>query len=75
MDHDKTAHFAAFLKAFNGKDVASTEALMTTDFVRIFCEGPDSLDGRILRGATAACAAVVEQSEQRKVLINFTESQ
>ncbi|MFP6725574.1 MAG: hypothetical protein VCB63_01885 [Alphaproteobacteria bacterium] len=75
MNHDKTAHLAAFSKAFNGNDVASTEALMTADFVRIFYEGPDNLDGRILRGATAACAAVVERSELLKVPIHFTESQ
>jgi len=48
---------------------------MTADYVRIFYEGPDSLDGRILRGATAVCTAVVERSKQLKVLIHFTESQ
>ena len=75
MNHDKTPHLAAFSKAFNSNDVASTETLMTAEFVRIFYEGPDSLDDCILRGATAACAAVVDRSEQLKVLIHFTESQ
>ena len=75
MDHDKTAHLAAFSKASKGNDVASTEALMSADFVRIFYERPDSLDGQILRGATAACATVLERSEQLKVLIHFTESE
>ena len=75
MNHDKTAHLAAFSKAFNINDVASTETLMTAELVQIFYEGPDSLDDRILRGATAACAAVVDRSEQLKVLIHFTESQ
>ena len=75
MNHDKTARLAAFLKAFNGNDVASTEAVATADFVRIFCKGPLSLGGRVPRGVTAACAAVVEPSEQLKVLIHFTESQ
>ena len=75
MNHDKTAHLAAFSKAFNINDVASTETLMTAEFVQIFYEGPGSLDGRIQRGATAACAAVVERFEQLKVLIHFTESQ
>ena len=55
--HDKTAHLAAFSKAFNGNDVAATAALVTEDFVWIFYEGPDSPDGRVLRGAAAACAA------------------
>ena len=75
MNHDKTAHLAAFSKAFNINDVASTETLMTAELVQIFYEGPDSLDDRILRGATAACAAVVDRSEQLKVLTHFTESQ
>ncbi len=75
MDHDKAAHLAAFSKAFNGNDVASTEALVTADFVWIFYEGPDSPNGRILRGAAAACAAVVERSELLKVPIHFSESQ
>ena len=75
MDHDKTAHLAAFSKAFNGNDMASTEALTTSEFVQIFYEGPDCLDGRILRGATAACAAVVDRPKQLKALIHFTGSQ
>ena len=75
MNHDKTAHLEAFSQAFNSNDVASTETLMTAEFVRIFYEGSDSLDSRIQRGTTAACAAVVEPSEQLKVLIHFTESQ
>ena len=75
MNHDKTARLAAFSKAFNGNDVASTEAVVTADFVRIFYKGPHSLGGRVPRGATATCAAVVEPSEQLKVLIHLTESQ
>ena len=74
MNHDKTAHLAAFSKAFNSNDVASIGTLMTAEFVLIFYERPDSLDGRIQRGATAACAAVVERSKQLKVLIHFIDS-
>ena len=73
--HDKTAHLAAFSKAFNGNDVAATAALVTEDFVWIFYEGPDSPDGRVWRGAAAACAAVVERSGQLKTPIRFTEAE
>ena len=48
---------------------------MTAEFVQIFYEAPDSLDDCILRGATAACAAVVDRSEKLKVLNHFTASQ
>lgn len=72
-EQDKTACLAAFSKAFNGNDVAATAAMVTDDFVWVFYEGPDSPDGRILRGPAAACAAVVERSEQLKVPIRFIE--
>ena len=75
MDHDKTAHLAAFSKAFNSDNLTSTEALMTANFVRTFYESPDSLYGCILGGTTAACSAVLERFEHLKVLIHFTESQ
>ena len=75
MDHDKSAHLAAFSKAFNGNDVTSTEVLMTADVVRTFHAEPDSLDGHILRDATAACVAVVDRPKQLKALIHFTGSQ
>ncbi len=72
-EQDKTAYLAAFSKAFNGNDVAATAEMVTDDFVWVFYEGPDSPDGRILRGPAAACAAVVERSEQLKVPIRFIE--
>ncbi len=72
-EQEKTAYLAAFSKAFNGNDVAATAELVTEDFVWVFYEGPDSPDGRILRGPAAACAAVVERSEQLTVPIRFTE--
>ncbi len=75
MDHDKSAHLAAFSKAFNGNDVAATSELVTPDFVWIFYEGPNSPDGRILHGPAEACAAVVERAERLKVPITFTESE
>ena len=75
MDHDKTAHLAAFSKAFNSDNLTSTEALMTANFLRIFYEGPDSLYGRILGGTTTACAVELERFGHLKVLIHFTESQ
>ncbi len=73
-EQDRTGHLAAFSKAFNGNDVAATAELVTADFVWIFYEGPDSPDGRVLRGPAAACAAVVERSSQLKIPIRFTES-
>ena len=63
----------AFGKAFNGNDIAAATDLVTDDFVWVFYEGPDSPDGRTLRGPSAACAAVVERSNQLDVPIRFIE--
>ena len=41
----------------------------------MFYEGPDSPDARILEGPAAACAAVVERSNQLKGPIRFIESE
>lgn len=64
-----------FSKAFNSNDVAATADLVTEDFVWVFYEGPDSPDARVLKGPAAACAAVVERSNQLKEPIRFVETE
>ena len=75
MDQNKIDHLAAFSKAFNGNDVATTTELVTADFVWIFYEGPNAPDGRVLHGPAEACAAVVERAAQLKVPIQFSASE
>ena len=72
---NRQAHLEAFSKAFNGNDVAAPAELVTEDFVWIFYAGPEAPDGKIHHGPAAACAAVVERSEQLKVPIRFSEAE
>lgn len=75
IDADKAALLDAFSLAFNSNDLAATQELVTDDFSWTFYEGPESPHGRILQGAGAACAAVVERATQLTEPIRFSESE
>ena len=75
IDPAKSALLKKFSKAFNGNDIAGTEACITADFKWIFYEGSNAPDGEIFHGAKAACAAVQARSARADKEIEFSEAE
>jgi len=75
IDPAKAALLKTFSKAFNGNDIAGTEACTTKDFKWVFYEGSSPPDGEIFHGAAAACAAIVARNGKSEKQIEFSEAE